>query len=506
MSLTQKTFRAGTWQLVSMVVRIAVQVCVIAILARHVSKEEFGLIALANMALIFVEMFAEAGMGPAIIQKKDLRTEHVRAAFALAVTLGALFVTLLWLVAPLLGVFYKSEVLVDVIRWLGLSVFIAKFGMISRSLIERDMHFRTLMWVDVGSYVFGYAPVGITMALMGYGVWAIVAAKLTQCFLQSVALFASRPHSIKPVFSTSAYRRIVRFGGGLTLARFFGNIASQGDVLIVGRFCSVVLLGFYERAAAVMAMPGQNLGLLLDKILFPAMSKIQDHTKRLENAYLTAIGLVNLILFPLSVLMFVAAPEIISVLLGPGWEQAVLPLRILVITLSLRISVNLSDTLVRAMGAVYASAKRKAVFAFLMILGSWIGHHWGIVGVAVAVNLAVVVHYALMTQLSIKLVRGDAREYFKQFKNGYVIGGILMIFSFPLTYLLRLQLESTLFILILVVISSMAFLTLIMLLLPQMLGRPGIWLLQQVGGKFLEKYSVFSRLNHLVKKRELLDG
>lgn len=481
MNLTQKTMKAGVWQLISMVVKVAIQLCVIAILARHILPEEFGLIALANMVLVFVEMFAEAGIGPAIIQKKDLRGEHIRAGFMLAVTLGFLFVTVLWLIAPLLAMYFKSEALVDIIRWLGLSVFIIKFGIISRSLIERDMHFHTLMWIDVGSYVFGYATVGITMAIMGYGVWSIVAAKLTQCCLQSIGLFALRPHSVRPVFSTSAYKRIGIYGGGLTLARLFGNIASQGDIFVVGWLCGVSLLGFYERAVAVMVMPGQYMGYyLLDKILFPAMSQIQDQSKRLENAYLMAIGLVNLILFPLSVLMFVAAPEIILVLLGPGWEQTVLPLRILLVTLNLRTSVNLSNTLVRATGAVYASARRKAIFAFLIIFGSWIGHYWGIAGVAIAVNVAVIINCALMTQLSIKLVRGDVRNYFSRFKHGYMIGGILFLIIFPLAVFLRVYTDSVAAILFATVICSGVLLIVTILLFPRLLGEPGQWLMNQV--------------------------
>lgn len=480
MNLTQKTMKAGVWQLISIVVKVAIQLCVIAILARHILPEEFGLIALANMVLVFVEMFAEAGIGPAIIQKKDLRGEHIRAGFMLAVTLGILFVTVLWLIAPLLAMYFKSEALADIIRWLGLSVFIIKFGIISRSLIERDMHFHTLMWIDVGSYIFGYATVGITMAIMGYGVWAIVAAKLAQCCLQTIGLFALRPHSIKPVFSTSAYKRIAVYGGGLTLARFFGSIASQGDIFVVGRFCGISLLGFYERAVSVMVIPGQYMGYLLDKILFPAMSQIQDQSKRLENAYLMAIGLVNLILFPLSVLMFVAAPEIILVLLGPGWEQAVLPLQILLVTLNLRISVNLSDTLVRAMGAVYASAKRKAIFAFIMIFGSWIGHYWGIIGVAIAVNVAVIINCALMTQLSIKLVKGDVRNYFSGFKHSYMIGGILFLFSSLFAGFLRLHTDSAVVILFATIICSSIFLIVTILLFPKILGKPGQWLVRQV--------------------------
>lgn len=478
-----------------MVVKVVVQLCVIAILARHILPEEFGLVAIANVVLIFIEMFAEAGIGPAIIQKKDLRTEHIRAGFALAVVLGAIFIAALWLVAPLLGGFFKSEALVGIIRWLGLSVFIIKFGMISRSLIERDMNFRVLMLVDVGSYVFGYATVGITMALMGYGVWSIVVAKLAQCCLQSVVLFASRPHSVKPTFSSRPYKEIGVYGGGLTLARLFGNIASQGVPFVVGRFCGLALLGFYERAATIAVMPGQYLGYLMDKVLFPAMSQIQDHTERLKNAYLSAIGLVNLILFPLSVLVFVAAPEIISVLLGPGWAQAIVPLRILVVTLSLAISVNLSDTLVRAMGAVYASAKRQAIFAVLMIFGSWVGHHWGIAGVAVAVNLAMIVHYVLMTQLSLKLINGGFSAYLLKFKDGYIVGGLLLLISFPIITILRMYSDISLVVLATTCVCSIVLLLLAMLFLfPSILRNSVFVLLFQVIGEKYSKHPLICRL------------
>jgi len=494
MSLTRKTVRAGVWQLVSIIVRIVAQLGVIAVLARHISPKEFGLIALANMVLIFVEMFAEAGIGPAIIQKKDLRPEDVRVGFTLAVILGTLFVAILWLVAPLVAGFFEAESLVDIIRWLGLSILIIKFGMIGRSLIERDMRFDILMFVDVGSYVVGYAGVGITLAVLGYGVWAIVAGKLTQCCLQSICLYALRPHPVRPVFSIEEYKKIATYGGGLTICRFFDNISSRGDYFIVGRFCGVDLLGFYDRAASIMGMPGQYLGYVLDKVLFPAMSQIQDESARLENAYSMSIGIVNLILFPMSVFMFIIAPELVLVLLGPKWTNIVVPLRILLVTLNLRICVNLSDTLVRAVGAVYASAIRKVVFAFLIIFGSWIGHYWGIAGVAVAVDIAFVINYGLMIRLSIKLVKGGLGNYIQRAKNGYIIGGILLAVSFVSCSILRLYVDSAILILCGTTICSGLFVLLIVFLFPGILGEPGVWLFRQIAAILRWKHRVPGRL------------
>jgi len=373
MNLSQRTIKAGGWQLAAVVTRAGLQLLVLAVLARYVLPKEFGYIAMANMVLVFIEMLAEAGIGPAIIQKKDLEEEHLRAGSILAVILGIIFVSLLWICAPVIARFFKADNLVDIIRWVGFSVLITKLSVVSRSRIERDMRFDILMWVDIISYIIGYAVVGIVLAVLGYGVWAIVVGKLTQCTIQTTSLLLKRPNSFKPVFSIQAYKELVTYGGGLTLVRVFDNIASQGDYFIIGRFLGSVPLGLYERASSLMAMPGQYLSFVLDKTLFPAMSQIQDQAKRLENAYFMATNIVSIFLIPISVLMITVAPEIITTLLGPNWSESILPFQILSITVVLRIFINLSDTLVRATGAVYASAVRRAIYAITIILFCWIG-------------------------------------------------------------------------------------------------------------------------------------
>jgi len=437
MSLSQRTITAGAWQLTAVVTRTGMQLLVLAVLARHVSPDEFGYIAIANMVLVFVEMLADAGIGPAIIQKKELSQRHINAGFFLSVVLGILFFSVIWLGAPLIAVFFESDNLAAIAQWMGLSALVTKMSNVSRAQLEREMRFDILMWVDTGSYLFGYALVGIILALMNYGVWAIVAGKLVQSSLQAACLFIIRPSFTRLFFTLRECKELLRYGGGLTFARIFDNIASQGDYFVIGRFLGSTQLGFYDRASSIMVMPGQYLNLVLDKALFPAMSQIQDQKKRLEKAYFTSTSIVSTSLIPLTILMYLLAPEIIATILGPNWSASVLPFRVLLLTAIFRIFITISDTLVRATGAVYASAARKAIYAFLIIAGSWMGHFWGLVGVAIAVDVAVVIGYSMMIQLSMNLIGYSLSDYLRLYRHGLALGFILYLILAPGVILMR---------------------------------------------------------------------
>ncbi len=473
----------------SVATKACLQLLVLAVLARYVSPKEFGYIAMANMAMVFVEMLAEAGIGPAIIQRKELSEEHIKAGFILSVLLGAFFVLLLWVSAPVIAAFFHTESLVNIIRSIGFSVLITKISIVSRSRAERDMRFDILMWVDVSAYIFGYALVGVIMAVHGFGVWAIIAGKLTQCSIQTIILLVIRPTPVKPAFSLKPYKELLMYGGGLTLVRIFDNIASQGDYFIIGRFLGSTSLGFYERASSIMAMPGQYLSFTLDKSLFPAMSQVQTQAKRLENAYFTATNIISIFLIPMSVLMIIIAPELIVTLLGPNWSESILPFRILSVTVVFRIFINVSDTLVRATGAVYASAARRAALASMIIVSSWVGQAGGLTGVAVAMNFSILLGYFLMVQLSIKIIQFKLADYLNLLKNGLVIGGVLLLTILPLATLLRVYVGHPGIVLAISILFSAALMIFVLFSWPFLLGKPGSEFLYQVMQMMhLEKY------------------
>jgi len=489
MNLTQQTIKAGYWQLLAVIARVILQLMVLAVLARYVFPEEFGYLAMANIAIIFIDMFADAGIGSAIVQKEELTEKHIRAGFFLSIFLGIFFVLILWFSAPFIAMIFKVEDLIKIIQWIGLSVLVTKIGSVSRSRIERDMRFDILMWVDVGSYLFGYALIGILLAVQGFGVWSIVAGKITQSFLQTGGLLIIKPHSVKPLFSAQEYKELLTYGGGLTLARIFDNIASQGDYFIVGRFLGSASLGFYERASSLMSMLGQYLNLVLDKALFPAMSQVQNHIKKLEKAYFTATNIISTVLIPLTILTFLLAPEIIAVLLGPQWKTTITPFRILLLTAVFRICMSVSDTLVRATGAVYASALRKAILVFFILLGSWIGHFWGLYAVAAAMDIAIIIGFILMLHLSITILKCKLRDYLKIFKNGFLIGGLLLLITFPIASILRYYCAEYNFLILFTTAATGCCITILVLLLfPGLLGKSGMESMRQIKESLINNY------------------
>ena len=218
-------------------------------------------------------------------------------------------------------------------------------------------------------------------------------------------------------------------------------------------------------------MPGQYLNSVLDKVLFPAMSQVQDQPERLSKAYFAANDVICALLMPLTALMLITAPEIVSLLLGPGWHAAVLPFRILLVILTCRILISISDTLVRATGAVYASAARKAILAVLIIVGSLTGRHWGLPGVAVSVDISLLIGFFMMLKLSGDILGYKLTDCLQVYRHGIMLGLALAVFIFPVTLLLRFYNSPGFLVLGVAVLCSAAILLLITLFLPKMLGK-----------------------------------
>src|SRR5262249_37148083 len=142
---------------------------------------------------------------------------------------------------------------------------------------------------------------------------------------------------------------------------------------------------------------------VLDRVLFPTMVKIQDHAERLSLAYTRGVALIAMTVLPASAVLFVMAPELIHVLLGPKWGGVVTPFRIFAVGMILRTSYKMSDSMARATGSVYRRAWRQAIYAALVAAGAALGLRWGVSGVAFGVLAAIAVNFFLMAQLSVSV-------------------------------------------------------------------------------------------------------
>jgi PST family polysaccharide transporter len=376
-------------------------------------------------------------VGPAIIQHRELTRNHTRVGFTIAVLLGVILVALLWVAAPLIAIFFKNTHVTPVLRGVGFDFLLGSFGVVSEGLLRRKLKFRKLMWINVAAYALGYSLVGVTMAFTGFGVWALVGATLSQSLLKSIMLLVVEPHSLKPSFARQELREIVHFGGGITLARLFNYAASNGDYFVVGRTMGATPLGLYTRAYRLMLLPSTYLGRALDSVLFPVMAKIQDQMARLSRTYLTGIALIGLTCAPLETIMIILAPEIVTVVLGPKWTDAIIPFQILAFGILPRVSYKIDNSLARATGNVYQRSLRDAVYAATVVLGAWAGLRWGLQGVATGVLIAVVLNDVMAIKMSLGIIHSSWLEYFKTQTPGLVLSAVVLAAGLPTRMLLH---------------------------------------------------------------------
>jgi PST family polysaccharide transporter len=403
-NLTKSTVSAFGWQFTSFIAQALLQLVVLAILARLLTPDEFGVLGLAMIFVGFAALFSQLGVGPALIQRSELTPVHIRVGFTLSVLLSLIFTLLLMAVAPFASVILKNDQVSSVLNVVSLNFLFSGFGVVAESLLKRNLRFKKLMWANVLSYLIGYALIGIVLAALDFGVWALVWATLGQSLLKSVFLLLYNPHPIVPSLARRETRELLFFGGGFTLAHFLNYSANQGDYFVVGRIMGSGALGVYTRAYQLMMIPAKYFGQVLNVVLFPVMAKLQNKRAQLTKTYLRSVAVVTLVSAPLGVLMVTMASEIVEVLLGPQWTDTIVPFQILTIGVVARTSYKIDDALARALGAMYKRSVRDAMYAAAVVLGALIGLRWGLEGVAVGVLGAVVINYLLALQMSIKLL------------------------------------------------------------------------------------------------------
>jgi len=328
-NLASKTASGVKWSTASTMFNASMSLGYTAIMARLLDSEEFGLFAMMHVVLRFVDYFAKMGMAHAVIQKKELSNEDIRAAFTTSFFLGVGGMVLVFLLAPLAVNIFDDGRLINVIRFASLSFLFQGISSISVSLLSRDLNFKSMAINNITSYIIGYILIGVTMAFYGYGVYSMISAMLSQVLINGIMCYAVTRHSIIPIFQWKYYKPLFSYGGQISIISFFEFIMGSMDKLLIGRLLGSSLLGFYDRAFQLIYLPVYNVSISVSRVMFASFSKLQSDLKELFKSYYSTITLTALLVFPVSFGISAAAKEVVNVVLGEGWEQSIAILRIL---------------------------------------------------------------------------------------------------------------------------------------------------------------------------------
>lgn len=429
------------WTGAELAVRLAIRIGALAVLARHLLPIEFGVFAAAMTAWELLRPFSTLCMEQALVQRERLTRADVSVACGIAAGTCAIATAALALGASAIDLVYEDPLVERVLFVLAFSVPFHCVSMLTLSALRRRLAFRPLSLIAFFAAVSG-AVVSVSAALKGLGVWALVLGHYVEVSLPGLlALYLLRDELKWPQLG-GQWRPLTRFGAGQTLALFLNYWALHGDYVVIGKYLGSGPLGFYSRAYQLMSVAPNIFGSLHATVLFPGLSRIQSDAKRMASTFQEGVEVIATLTLPASVFAIMAAPELIRLVLGPGWDPVVLPFQVLAAGIYLRTAYRLMASVILAKGHVFSLAVAQGVYAVLVVGGSLYALQWGITGVAGATLAALIVFYALLSAVSMRIASVDWGAFLRAHLRGGAVLAVVLACAWIVRQLLPVGLGS----------------------------------------------------------------
>ena len=412
-----------SWQSLNVLLQVVLQLVYIRILAGLLTQEDFGIMAIALIVVGVVEIFAQVGIGPSVVQSAQLEPKHVSSAWWFSAALGLAFFGAMFVAAPEVAHHYGEPTLRPVLRWISLSFVISGFSVVSRSLLVRDMNFKALTGCAMLGMVVGNLGVGLTMAYQGAGVWAYVSALLVQNTVLSLGYLWFARIPVTHGFRFSRIRQLLGYGLRSTAFNLLTYASAKVDVYLVGEKLSTGQTGLYDRAVHLMGQPITVLGKLGDSVLFSGLSSIQNDDVQMRRVTMRAMHLVALATIPLASALVIQAEGVTWLFLGDRFEGAAPAVQILFAAVAFRALTKLGDANLRALDGLRAGIGIKVVFFVAVGAGVWaaLDRDMGLTGAAYAVVIASGMQWMLTTGWVMKRLRIGMGDLGKALQSGIVL-------------------------------------------------------------------------------------
>ena len=304
------------------------------VLARLLSPAEFGTVAIASVIISFLTMISTMGLGPAIIQRRDLTEENLNSVFTFSILVGSILAIVLFVCSWPIAKFYGNDQLVPVCQILSVQLFFAAINMVPNALMSKNLKFKQMAKRTVILLLIT-GPTSILAAYLGAGVFALLISPLVNAI--GIFVYNRQFFKLKAIrhLDWSVMKGLFSYSTFQFLFQFINFWTTNIDKLIIGKAITPQALGYYQKSYQLVQIPLSQVGGIVYPVLQPIFSKYQDDKQLLAEKYLVIIRLVAAICLPLGILMYFCGSEIIYIFFGPNWEPAVPTFKILSLTVPL---------------------------------------------------------------------------------------------------------------------------------------------------------------------------
>ncbi|MFZ1416185.1 MAG: lipopolysaccharide biosynthesis protein [Defluviicoccus sp.] len=381
-SLRERTLRGVAVTASRGVFTAVLRILTVAILARILVPEDFGLVAAVATLQQIASLFVLRGLGDVIVQKAEVTANDTGTAMTLLVLSGTLCYAAFWFAADWIEEFLALPGAAVTLRVISLAIPIEALAQVYISDARRRLRFERIALIEAAASVFGYTMLSIGLALAGAGAWALVGGVIGVSVIRLIGFAWDTFRDCRPRFSLQSARRMFSFTALVTIWTVAGHIFYNIDRLILARLMGAEAVGYLTNARNFVTMFTEFYAHPVNQVLFPVLSRLQNDRERLLEGYRRAAAFSALLGMPSALVVCLIAEPLVAVLLGSQWGPAVPVVQVMGLSIFTTICAIPSVVFLRGMGQVSEVVALTIAQAVILIIGLFLVYPYGLQAVA----------------------------------------------------------------------------------------------------------------------------
>ena len=444
-SLKDKTVKGTFWSGIDNMAQFGVTFIVSIILARLLTPDDYGLIGIVTIFTSVCTVIINSGFTNALIRKNDVTDDDYNTSFIVNLLMSFLLYAIIFVCSPLIANFFHKEELTALTRVSSLGMIIGAFSLVQQTIITKCIDFRTQAIITIIASITS-GCIGVVLALVGFGVWALVIQGLSAQLLRTIMLWVFNTWMPKLRFSTASFHELFGFGWKMVISGVIDTVWAQLNQVVIGRFYNPASLGQYTRANQFSSLFSSNLTSVVQRVTFPVLSNIQDDKDRMISAYRHIIK-ITMYVTAISMFFLGAVSEpLLYCLIGPQWHDAAVYLPIICISSSMfpLHAINLNMLQVQGRSDLFLGLEiiKKTIAIAPLLIGIFVG----IIPMLYANIVLSIICFFLNSYYTGKLLGYSSWMQIRDIAPSYGIASVVSVFVYflkfiPLSYWIILPMQ-----------------------------------------------------------------
>ena len=430
--LKRKAVSSLVWRFMERCGAQGVSFVVSIVLARLLAPEVYGIIALVTVFTAILQVFVDSGMANALIQKKDADDLDFSSVFYFNLIMCITLYLLLFFCAPLISSFYDNAELTPVIRVLGVTLLISGVKNVQQAYVSRSLQFKRFFFATLGGTI-GAAVIGITMAYMGFGVWALVAQSLFNSATDTLILWITVKWRPRRQFSFARLKELLKYGWKLLASGLLHTVYLNLRSLIIGKLYTPQNLAYYEKGNSFPTVIVSNINTSIDSVLLPTMSGVQDDKEKIKTITRRSIMTSSYIMWPMMVGLAAVAKPLIVLLLTEKWLMVVPFLQITCFSLGLEPLQTANLNAIKAVGRSDIFLRLEIVKKTVSIAILLLTMQFGVIAIALSGLIYSVIAAMFNSAPNKKLLGYSYMEQIKDILPSFMIALLMGAVVYPIS-------------------------------------------------------------------------